>query len=171
MTLTCTNVTLRQKPLRNDRISLYLDYYPAIRNPYTMKMSRREFLGIYIYAKPKNEQQRMFNQDMLNKAEAIRCIRVQSLINEEFGFLDKNKQKVDFLAYFRTKAREKYEKWDCVYNHSRNLSAANAPLAMSPWNCARSSGITCSNANRSIIPMLTSHAIRQPVIILPSEPC
>ena len=71
MTLTCTNVTLRQKPLRNDRISLYLDYYPAIRNPYTMKMSRREFLGIYIYAKPKNEQQRMFNQDMLNKAEAI----------------------------------------------------------------------------------------------------
>ena len=47
MTLTCTNVTLRQKPLRNDRISLYLDYYPAIRNPYTMKMSRREFLGIY----------------------------------------------------------------------------------------------------------------------------
>lgn len=117
MTLTCTNVTLRQKPLRNDRISLYLDYYPAIRNPYTMKMSRREFLGIYIYAKPKNEQQRMFNQDMLNKAEAIRCIRVQSLINEEFGFLDKNKQKVDFLAYLRTKAREKYEKWDCVYNH------------------------------------------------------
>ena len=56
MTLTCTNVTLRQKPLRNDRISLYLDYYPAIRNPYTMKMSRREFLGIYIYAKPKNEE-------------------------------------------------------------------------------------------------------------------
>lgn len=33
MTLTCTNVTLRQKLLRNDRISLYLDYYPAIRNP------------------------------------------------------------------------------------------------------------------------------------------
>lgn len=56
MTLTCTNVTLRQKTLRNDHISLYLDYYPAIRNPYTMKMSRREFLGIYIYAKPKNEQ-------------------------------------------------------------------------------------------------------------------
>ena len=136
MTLTCTNVTLRQKPLRNDRISLYLDYYPAIRNPYTMKMSRREFLGIYIYAKPKNEQQRMFNQDMLNKAEAIRCIRVQSLINEEFGFLDKNKQK-----------------------------------ATLPWNCAKSSGITCSNANRSIIPMPTSHAIRQLAIILPSVPC
>lgn len=170
MTLTCTNVTLRQKPLRNDRISLYLDYYPAIRNPYTMKMSRREFLGIYIYAKPKNEQQRMFNQDMLNKAEAIRCIRVQSLINEEFGFLDKNKQKVDFLAYFRTKARESMRNGIVFTTTSRNLSAANAPLAMSPWNCARSSGITCSNANRSIIPMPTSHAIRQPAIIRRSVP-
>ena len=43
MTLTCTNVTLRQKALRNDRISLYLDYYPAIRNPYTMKKSPAQF--------------------------------------------------------------------------------------------------------------------------------
>ena len=126
MTLTCTNVTLRQKPLRNDRISLYLDYYPAIRNPYTMKMSRREFLGIYIYAKPKNEQQRMFNQDMLNKAEAIRCIRVQSLINEEFGFLDKNKQKVDFLAYFSMRNGIAFT------TTSRNLSVANAPLVTLP---------------------------------------
>ena len=170
MTLTCTNVTLRQKPLRNDRISLYLDYYPAIRNPYTMKMSRREFLGIYIYAKPKNEQQRMFNQDMLNKAEAIRCIRVQSLINEEFGFLDKNKQKVDFLAYFRTKAREKYEKWDLRLQPLREICRRQMYLlAMSPWNCARSSRIICSNANRSIIPMLISHVIRQPAIIQLSE--
>ena len=132
MTLTCTNVTLRQKPLRNDRISLYLDYYPAIRNPYTMKMSRREFLGIYIYAKPKNEQQRMFNQDMLNKAEAIRCIRVQSLINEEFGFLDKNKQKVDFLAYFRTKAREncrwQMHLWRCYRGTVRKVQGLPAQM-------------------------------------------
>ena len=40
---------------------------------------------------------------MLNKAEAIRCIRVQSLINEEFGFLDKNKQKVAQLQHFLPK--------------------------------------------------------------------
>ena len=85
MTLTCTNVTLRQKPLHNDRISLYLDYYPAIRNPYTMKMSRREFLGIYIYAKPKNEQQRMFNQDMLNKAEAVSYTHLDVYKRQDFN--------------------------------------------------------------------------------------
>ena len=44
--------------------------------------------------------QRRFNQEMEEKAEAIRCIRYQSLINEQFGLLDKTKQKMDFFAYF-----------------------------------------------------------------------
>ena len=52
MTHTCTKVTVRQRAIRNNRISLYLDYYPAVRNPETMQMSRREYLGIYIYAHP-----------------------------------------------------------------------------------------------------------------------
>lgn len=37
----CTKVTVRQAKLKNGMISLYLDYYPAIRNPKTMKPSRR----------------------------------------------------------------------------------------------------------------------------------
>ena len=109
---TCTKVTLRQREITNGRISLYLDYYPAVRHPETMIMSRREYLGIYIYARPKNEMEREFNNDMLMKAEAIRCIRVQSLINEEFGFLDKNKMRADFLEYFKNK-------------NERNLCASN----------------------------------------------
>ena len=59
--------------------------------------------------------------DMLNKAEAIRCIRVQSLINEEFGFLDKTKQKADFLAYFKKMCRSKDQKWTFVYQHFYNF--------------------------------------------------
>ncbi len=38
MTHTCTKVTVRQRAIRNNRISLYLDYYPAVRNPETMQM-------------------------------------------------------------------------------------------------------------------------------------
>lgn len=100
MTNTCTKVFLRRRPYVGGKVSLYLDYYPAIRNPHTNKMTRRETLGIVIYAEPANEMQRRFNQEMEEKAEAIRCIRYQSLINEQFGFLDKAKQKMDFLAYF-----------------------------------------------------------------------
>ena len=48
MTHTCTKVTVRQRAIRNNRISLYLDYYPAVRNPETMQMSRREYLGIHL---------------------------------------------------------------------------------------------------------------------------
>ena len=45
MTHTCTKVTVRQRAIRNDKISLYLDYYPAVRHPETMIMSRREYLA------------------------------------------------------------------------------------------------------------------------------
>ncbi len=121
MTHTCTKVTVRQRAIRNNRISLYLDYYPAVRNPETMQMSRREYLGIYIYAHPKNEMEREFNNVMLNKAETIRCIRVQSLINEEFGFLDKTKMKADFLGYFIKMCRNKDQKWQFVYQHFYNF--------------------------------------------------
>lgn len=114
---TCNKVTVRQRAIKNNRISIYLDYYPAIRHPQTMKMTRREYLGIYIYASPKNEMEREFNIDMLNKAEAIRCLRVQSLINEEFGFLDRNKMKQDFLAYFQEMCKFKDQKWKVVYAH------------------------------------------------------
>ena len=114
---TCTKVFLRKKAISGGRISLYLDFYPAIRNPHTNRMSRRETLGIYIYASPKNERERQFNASMEEKAEAIRCRRFEQLLNEKFDFLDKEKQRMDFLAYFKTKCREKYQKWDCVYRH------------------------------------------------------
>lgn len=98
---TCTTVSLLRRPVTNGRLSLYLDFYPAIRNPETMKMTRREYLGIYIFEKPRNDAERDFNRSMLEHVEAIRCMRVTSLINEQFGFLDYEKLKGDFLEYFR----------------------------------------------------------------------
>ena len=85
---TCSKVSLRQRPIKNDRLSLYLDYYPAIRNPRTMKMSRREYLGFYIFANPRNKYQREYNDSILMRAEIIRCRRQEAVINNEFGFLD-----------------------------------------------------------------------------------
>lgn len=114
---TCTKVSLRKRPITNGMISLYLDFYPAIRVQETNKVTRREYLGIYIYATPANRMQRDFNADMLNKAEAIRCMRVQALINEEFGFLDKQKMNADFLEYFRQFVKKKDVKSDYSYKH------------------------------------------------------
>lgn len=71
MVNTCTRVSLRQRAIKNDRISLYLDFYPPVRNPETMQMSRREYLGIYIYAHPKNEMEREFNP---NRSLGFLCV-------------------------------------------------------------------------------------------------
>lgn len=113
----CTKVTLRKRAITKGRDSLYLDYYPAIRNPITMKMSRREFLGIYIFQKPKTEIEKEYNREILKKAEGIWAIRVQSLINEDYGFLDKHKLKADFLSYFYEITLKKDQKWTRVYSH------------------------------------------------------
>ncbi len=120
MNNTCTKVFLRRRSYAGGKVSLYLEYYPAIRNPQNNKMTRRETLGIVIYADPVNEMQRQFNKEMEEKAEAIRCIRYQSLLNEQFGFLDKNKLKMDFLSYFEDKTRSKHDKWKSVYLHFKN---------------------------------------------------
>jgi len=51
-----TKVTLRRKPLADNMESLYLDFYPAFRNPDTGKLTRREFLNVKIYSALKTEQ-------------------------------------------------------------------------------------------------------------------
>ena len=41
-----TKVKLRQKPLADGRLSLYLDFYPPISDPVTGQKKRREFLHL-----------------------------------------------------------------------------------------------------------------------------
>jgi hypothetical protein len=48
--MSATKVTLRKRELPSGKITLYLDFYPPIRNPRTMEMSRREYLGIFVQA-------------------------------------------------------------------------------------------------------------------------
>lgn len=114
---TIPKVSLRKRPIAGAKESLYLDFYPPIRDPFSMRMTRREALGIYIYARPKTDNEREFNKDMLMKAEIIRGLRAQSLLNEEFDFLDKSKKQADFLAYFKAIAQKKDQKWMKVYLH------------------------------------------------------
>ena len=122
---TIPKVILRKRTVSGGKESLYLDFYPAIRDPFTMRMTRRESLGIYIYAKPNNDVERSFNHEMMMKAEVIRRMRAQALINEEFGFLDKNKMKADFFDYFKAIAQKKDQKWMKVYMHFHKFVKGN----------------------------------------------
>jgi integrase len=42
-------VHLRSKKISKGRLSLYLDFYPSIKHPKTGKLTRREFLKMYLY--------------------------------------------------------------------------------------------------------------------------
>lgn len=47
--------------------------------------------------------------------------RELAIINEEFGFLDRTKKQADFLEYFESKTKEKYQKWEIVYKHFKDF--------------------------------------------------
>lgn len=91
-------VSLRTRKIKDGRIlSSYLGYYPDYCHEITMKVIRHESLDIYIYAKPKNQTELKYNQNLAERAEAIRCRRFESIINEQYDFFDKEKMKGDLL--------------------------------------------------------------------------
>ena len=119
MTNICTKVTVRKRPIKNGQVSLYLDFYPPVRHPKTGKPTRREYLGIYIYANPSDKFEAEFNKTMLRNAELIKCRRTEAIINEEYGFLDRNRGKENFLEYFRSKMADddNFRNWNTAYKH------------------------------------------------------
>ena len=116
-------VSLRSKKISKGRKSLYLDFYPAIKNPETGKESRREFLGMYIFEKPKEALDKQHNQQTKGKAESIRAIRQLEMNNGTYGFNSDAKKKKDFLEYFNKLVGKKYKSegnygnWKSVYKH------------------------------------------------------
>ena len=113
----CKTVTLRSRARRNGTLSLFLDFYPGFRDVTTMKLIRRQALGIYIYAKPINERQRKYNAEMLEKAEAIRCRVFGEVIDERYDFFNKNRLRSDFLAWYKKLLPQKNKKWEFVFKH------------------------------------------------------
>lgn len=87
MTNICTKVTVRKRPIKNGQLSLYLDFYPPIRHPKTGRPTRREYLGIYIYANPTEKFETEFNKTMLRNAELIKCRRTEAILKRNLAFL------------------------------------------------------------------------------------
>lgn len=111
------SATLRQSEISKGRISLYIQYYPAIRHPRTMKMMQRETLGIYLYKNPIDDIERRHNEDMMIKARTIHAQRVQSIVNDEYDFFNKHLLDEDFLKYYYEYVKTKPEKWLYVFQH------------------------------------------------------
>ena len=147
MTNICTKVTVRKRPIKNGQVSLYLDFYPPIRHPKTGKPTRREYLGIYIYANPSEKFEGEFNKTMLRNAELIKCKRTEAIINEEFGFLDHNRGKESFLEYFRSKMADddNFRNWNTAYKHFEKIAVAVVRSMTCLWTSAKATSLICSH--------------------------
>ena len=116
-------VTLREKRVSNGKKSLYLDYYPPILKPETGKQTRREFLNLFLYEKPKNEIERRHNKDTKLLAENVCAKRQLELQAGNYGFLTKSQKTADFLKYFqkivdkRSTSKTTGLKWNNTYLH------------------------------------------------------
>ncbi|RRB02062.1 site-specific integrase [Larkinella rosea] len=94
-------VKLRRKPISDGRSSLYLDFYPAIPHPDTGKPTRREFLGLYVFNKPKTIVDKDQNKETISLAEGIRAKRQIDVQQGAYGFLSDRQRKTCFVAYFK----------------------------------------------------------------------
>ena len=133
-------VALRNKPISGGRKTLYLDFYPPIPNPETGKLTRREFLGLYIYNETIKDKQgndkpvklnpiyKQHNEDTLNTAELIRQKR-QNQLNKPEIYTGEELEKLrikelserNFVEYFKSLADKRkasnFDNWVSAYKY------------------------------------------------------
>ena len=119
----CKTVKLRMRDRRNGTKSLFLDFWPGYRDPETMELIRRRSLGMYIYADPANKQQKLYNDKILAKAEAIRCKVYIDVLDEKYDFFNpkfgfnyeintNNKVYISYAIAHKEPVRNNYEAWN-----------------------------------------------------------
>ena len=135
-----TRVTLRQKKISKGRLSLYLDFYPAIPHPETGVPTRREFLGFYILEKTKTALEKAHNTETLNIAESIRQKRENSLNKPEiYSQYEKEQLKLKELGelnvveYYKKivdkRRKSHHDNWDTSYYYFKNFTGGTLKFA------------------------------------------
>lgn len=128
-----TKATLRQKKISKGRQSLYLDFYPAIPHPETGEPTRREFLGLYIFEKPKTPIDKLHNTETLKIGESIRQKRENFLNKPEiYSQYEKEKLRLKelgkqcFVEYFRKLTNKRtgsnYNGWSSALNYLEDFT-------------------------------------------------
>jgi integrase len=147
-----TKVKLRQKAISGNRQSLYLDFYPAIPHPQTGELTRREFLGLYLFNetiidKKGNEKKivlnpidKQHNTETVKIAESIRQMRENYLNKPEiYSQYEKEQLKIkeqgeqDFVTYFKTltdkRKASNHDNWISAYKYLETFTNGKIKFA------------------------------------------
>lgn len=171
-----TKVSLRQKKISKGRKSLYLDFYPAIKDPKTGKLSRREFLNMYIFIdkkdlkneinrkkvkgkdvqsleevyaelKPLNPIQKRHNEETLKIAESIRQKR-QNILDKPEIYSDYEKEQLRIKELGEQSFIEYFEK---LANKRKGSNNANWMATLNYLKSFRKEEIKFSDLNESLL--------------------
>lgn len=112
-------ITVRTKKISKGRLSLYLDYYPAVKKE-DGRFTRRESLNRYLFEKPKNEEEKRYNKENKTYAESVRLKRERAILNEKDDIFNSQNKKRDFLQFFKQLTESRF---DSKGNHDNWLSA------------------------------------------------
>jgi integrase len=104
-----TKVHVRSKPISKGRSSLYLDFWPAILDPATQKLTRRHFLGIYVADRPRTPAEKEAEREAYRDAEAIAEEYRRALRRDEFQLMGRQVSDGDFLEYIRAEANKRHK--------------------------------------------------------------
>ncbi len=133
-------VALRTKAISGNRKSLYLDFYPAIPHRETGQPTRREFLGLYLFDKPKTEFDKKHNTETKDIAENIRQQRHNQLNKPEiYSDFEKEQLKTkakgeqSFIKYFKHLADKRkasnHDNWVSAFHYLEKYSNGDLKFA------------------------------------------
>ncbi|MDH5381475.1 MAG: site-specific integrase, partial [Cyclobacteriaceae bacterium] len=125
------NVKLKTKVLKSSKLSYYLQYY----DPETRKRSK-EYLGLYLFDKPKDELERKHNKEtkeLANKVQAKKLIEFQS---GRFGFKQKPTHDITLYAYYekirdskwKDSSTSNYDKLNTSFKHLKKFTRKDVSL-------------------------------------------
>jgi integrase len=124
-------VTLRKRK-KNNKISLYLDYYNNGKRKY-------EYLKLYLQPEPEDgklsKAQKDENNKILSLAESIRSKRHLEIQNGIYGFNNQEKLKGHFIVYMETLAARKneskgnFDNWESTIKHLKKFCPKDITFA------------------------------------------
>lgn len=129
-------ITLKQKKLKDGRLSLYIEYYKGSSNNVDGKrihLRDFEYLKMYLYSYPKDKIEKQKNKETLAFAENVLAIRKTEYLQGKYELKNTTKSKRTFLAFFEELTDEKqrqdssnnYGNWFSTLQHLKKIVSKN----------------------------------------------
>jgi integrase len=127
-------ISRRKKKLRNERVSLYLEYYNGYsidKNGKQKHIRNFEYLKLYLHNNPTTANEKKENNEVMELAQNILTLKKADYIKGKYNIKDDKKGKILFLTYYNKLKEERYESkgnydnWEAALKHLERYCPTN----------------------------------------------